>query len=122
MPLTVDFETTSLEELQGLLEHESPYVRADAACVLGDRLRTHELEALPTALQARLVHMLDDRELLPRVEAAIALAEAREPVATPVLLAATRSRTFRLDATRALGASGDTRAVPELTKLMNRWL
>ena len=121
MALTVDFDTASLEELLALLDHESPYVRADAACVFGDRLRTREIDGLPTTVKSRLVEMLDDREVLPRVEAAITLAEVHDPRATSILLSATRSRTFRLDATRALGAGGDAHAIPELTHLMNRW-
>jgi HEAT repeat protein len=122
MALTVDYETATLEEVEDLLDHDSPFVRGDAACVCGDRLRTKELTALPPSVRSRLVRMLDDKEVLPRVEAAITLAETHDPVATPVLLAAIRSSKFRLDATRALGASGDPRAIPELTNLMQRWL
>ena len=89
--------------------------------MFGDRLRTREIDGLPTTVKSRLVEMLDDREVLPRVEAAITLAEVHDPRATSILLSATRSRTFRLDATRALGAGGDAHAIPELTHLMNRW-
>ena len=122
MALSVDYDTATVQEVEALLDNESPFVRADAACVFGDRLRTGEVTELSLSVRTRLERMLDDREVLPRVEAAITLAEIHDPLATPILLAATRSRTFRLDATRALGATGDSRAIPELKKLMSRWL
>ncbi len=122
MPLTLDFDTASLDELLGCLTHEQFLVRADAACALGDRLRTRELVTLDEPLRMRLRRLLDDREVLPRVEAAITLAELQDPEATPILLAAARSRTFRLDAVRALGRGGDSRAIPFLLKLLNGFM
>ncbi len=112
----------SLPELRELLDHADPAQRSDAACALGDRLRTHEIDGLEVELQGKLAALLDDPVPMVRFEAAIALAEARDARATPVLLGAMGVRALRLDAVRALGAVGDPQAVVPLTKMMIGWL
>ncbi|MBI5510453.1 MAG: hypothetical protein HY903_16980 [Deltaproteobacteria bacterium] len=122
MPVTIDFDSIALDELQELLAHDDPYLRADAACAIGDRLRTREIESLAPPVLQQVGALLADREVAPRVEAAITLAELHDHRATPVLLAALRSRTFRLDAIRALATLGDRSAVPALVLILDRFL
>jgi HEAT repeat protein len=111
-----------MPELAEMLASDDPTLRSDAACAIGDRLRTRELTELDSPLRERLAGMLGDVVPGVQLEAAIALAEARDPRATDVLVAALRSRALRLDATRALGSSGDARAIEPLRALMGRWL
>lgn len=118
----IDYDGASIPELMSLLEGPDAPERADAACALGDRLRTREIPGFDPPVQAKLVQLLDDPVPMVRLEAAIALAEAHDRRATSLLIEATRLRTFRLDATRALGTMGDPSAIAPLTALMNRWL
>jgi len=97
-------------------------VRSDAACALGDRLRTRELDELSPTARVKLINLLDDREVMVRFEAAVALAEAHDYRATPLLLGAMRSKAVRLDAIRALGTMGDPSAIEPLKTFMRRWL
>jgi HEAT repeat protein len=117
-----EIEAASLAELVGFLDDARAGVRADAACALGDRLRTRELEELDATALAKLADLLDDAEVMVRFEAAIALAEAHDPRATPLLVAAVRSRAARLDAIRALGTLGDAAAIEPLNALFRRFL
>jgi HEAT repeat protein len=117
-----DFDGASMPVLLDALHSDNPGLRSDAACAIGDRLRARELDALEPAVQQRLVQLLADGVLLVRFEAAMALAEAHDRRATPVLLDATAIRTLRLDATRALGTLGDRGAVPRLKTMLGRWL
>jgi HEAT repeat protein len=112
----------SIPQLLEFLHSNAAQLRCDAACALGDRLRTRELVTLDDAVRERLIALLQDAVLGVRFEAAIALAEAQDPHATAVLLNATGSRALRLDAIRALGSGGDLQAVGPLTKIMHRWL
>ena len=105
-----------------LLAGANPTERADAACAFGDRLRTREIAAYEAPVQERLADLLGDPVPMVRFEAAIALAEAGDTRATDVLVAALRSRALRLDATRALGATGDRRAIPPLARVLRHWL
>jgi len=118
----LDLDGAPMPELAELLASKDPTERADAACAIGDRLRTRELAALDAPLRERLAALLSDAVPGVRLEAAITLAEAHDPRATEVLVVALGSRALRLDATRALGAGGDTRGVPPLRALMGRWL
>ncbi len=118
----VDLDTAPLATLVAHLDDNNPLERADAACALGDRLRTRELRALDAEVQARLVALLRDLDPAVRLEAAIALAEVHDARATDVLLAAIRVRALRLDAIRALGTLGNRSAAPPLLELMQRWL
>jgi HEAT repeat protein len=117
-----ELDGASLPELSELLGSQDPGERADAATALGDRLRGRELEELEPALRQRLVALLSDADTMVRFEAAITLAEAHDPSGTATLVSALETRTLRLDATRALGASGDPNAVRPLEKLLSRWL
>jgi HEAT repeat protein len=116
------YDGAPLPVLRELLGSDDPRQRADAACTLGDRLRTHEIAALERELHERLAALLADAVPMVRFEAAIALAEARDARATPILLGGLSSRVLRLDAIRALGTAGDRAAVAPLGKLMRRWL
>ncbi len=118
----LELDGAPIPVLLELMSSEDAGKRSDAACAVGDRLRTRELDALDPVLSARLGDLLSDPVPVVRFEAAIALAEARDPRAVDVLVGALRSRALRLDATRALGASGDRRAIAPLTRLTRRWL
>lgn len=117
-----DFDGASIPELHALFEHEEPTVRADAACALGDRLRTREIRDLPEAVQNALAKLLGDPVPLVQLEAAIALAEAHDRRATAVLMKALAHRSLRLDALRALGTLGDPSAISPLRAVLERWL
>jgi HEAT repeat protein len=121
-PLTIDFDAASLPEIGELLVAADPQQRADAATALGDRLRTREIDVLPSDIHELLVRMLGDAVPIVRFEAAMTLAEARDHRGTDILISAAAQRTFRLDAVRALGTMGDLRAVPTLVAMMERFL
>lgn len=118
----VDFDAASLSELEALLLGDDVQLRADAATALGDRLRTQELAELPHAMRELIASLLDDATPMVRFEAAMTLAEAHDRRATALLMSASTTRRFRLDAVRALGTMGDVRAVPHLTKMLDRFL
>lgn len=122
--MTVDriafFDGASTPALRELLDDADPAERADAACALGDRLRTRELGDLGRDVQDKLAGLLTDVVPMVRFEAAIALAEAKDARATATLLAAVDDRALRLDALRALGALGDAAAVLPLLRVMRR--
>lgn len=119
----IDFDGASIPELVDYIRGEIPELRGDAACALGDRLRTRELHRLDSDVQNMLADLLDDPYPLVRLEAAIALAEVQDSRATRLLLAATRVRQHRLDAIRALGTLGDPEAIPPLKRIMQRrWM
>ncbi len=117
-----DLDGAPIPVLRELLGHAEAEVRADAACALGDRLRTREVAKLDNSLQEELAALLNDPVPMVQLEAAIALAEAHDRRATTVLLRATRFRALRLDATRALGTLGDPEAKDTLRRMMERWL
>lgn len=116
----VDFENASLHSLAQLLSGEDPSHQADAACTLGDRIRSGELELLPQTCLEGLIHLVQGAPFTVQLEAAITLSELQDPRGTPVLLDALAHRTFRLDAIRALGIMGDLGALPSLQFWMNR--
>lgn len=120
--LPIDYDGASIPVLLEYLSHADGTIRCDAACALGDRLRTREIERFEPPVQARLVALLGDGIWSVRLEAAIALAEAGDHHATLILLDATRVRAFRLDAIRALGTSGDAAAIGPLGDMMRRWV
>lgn len=113
-----DFDRASVPELVELLRDPGFQRRADAACALGDRLRARELAQLDESAREALHDALEDPVPAVRIEAAIALAEARETRATQVLLDAMQLRSVRLDAIRALGTMHDPTAVAPLTRVM----
>jgi HEAT repeat protein len=117
-----ELDRAPLPELLELLSSSDAGERADAACAIGDRLRSREVVSLEPAVQNGVAALIDDPVSHVRFEAAIALAEAHDPRATDILIAALGARSLRLDATRALGTGGDPRAVPPLRQLMTRWL
>ncbi len=116
----IDFENASLHSLAELLKGDDPHHQADAACTLGDRIRSGELEILPQACLEELIHLVQGAPFAVQLEAAITLSELQDPRGTPVLLEALANRTFRLDAIRALGIMGDPSALPALQFWMNR--
>ncbi|MCK5689788.1 HEAT repeat domain-containing protein [Myxococcota bacterium] len=116
-----DPESASLDELREYFKAEHQVVRADAACAIGDRLRTKELTALEPPLQEELAALLKDDDFLVRLEAAIALAEVHDSRATEILLNAMRLKRFRLDAIRALGVSTDKKAIEPLRAFMRKF-
>lgn len=116
-----DFDAASVNELENLLHSGDAQLRADAATALGDRLRTRELDALPPELRELLVDRLEDEVPIVRFEAAMTLAELHDPRGTSLLMSAASTRSFRLDAVRALGTMGDTRAVPFLAEMLGRF-
>jgi HEAT repeat protein len=117
-----DLDAAPIPTLVEYLEHEDPRLRADAACALGDRVRTREIDGLDGDVCRRLALMLEDEEPFVRFEVAIALAEVQDKRATPVLLGAMHRRSLRLDAIRALGTMRDRVAVEPLRRFMERWL
>lgn len=117
-----DFDGVSIPSLVEYLEHDDARVRADAACALGDRLRTRGVAELELPVRHAIAALIKDREPFVRFEAAIALAESQDHRGTAVLLVAIRKRSLRLDAIRALGTMGDPAAVEPLRALMTRWL
>jgi HEAT repeat protein len=117
-----ELDSAPISVLFGLLMSTEARERSDAACALGDRLRTREVRELDTAVREKLAELLHDKVLAVRIEAAIALAEARDVRATPILLSALHRRELRLDAMRALGTMGDVQAIAELTRFLKGWL
>ncbi len=111
-----------MPELLSLMNSDDPGARADAACAIGDRLRTREILFIEAPVRDRLAALLDDPVPMVKLEAAIALAEARDQRATALLLEAVAHRRFRLDAIRSLGTLGDPAAIPALTRVMERLL
>lgn len=122
MPTAEELDGASLPELRSYLDHDSPVVRADAVCALGDRLRAREVRRLEPDVLNEMAALLTDEVPMVQFEAAVALAEAQDKRASEVLLQSIRYRHFRLDAIRALGALGDNSAVEPLRQLMGRWL
>jgi len=120
--ISEQLEGASVPMLHALMGDTEPGKRADAACALGDRLRTGDLESLPPEIIDCLARLLDDSAVMVRFEAAVTLAEAHDDRATPLLLGAMRSRSVRLDAIRALGTLGDQSAIDPLRLFMDRWL
>ena len=119
---SIDFEGASLNSLTLLLKDPSPAVQADAACALGDRLRTGELRGLSDHHRTLLVELIASAPFPVQLEAAIALAEVQDPQGTPVLVEAVSRRDFRLDAISALGTMADPAASPVLEYWLNkRW-
>ena len=121
-PVTIDFDGASLPELAVLMRGDHAQARADAATAVGDRLRTHELDAMPPDLHALVVELLMDPVPIVRFEAAMTLAEAHDQRGTELLIQAAAHRHFRLDAVRALGTMGDQRAAPTLAAMMEKLL
>ncbi|MEM6531648.1 MAG: HEAT repeat domain-containing protein [Myxococcota bacterium] len=117
-----DYDGASLPELLELLDSEDTSRRADAACAIGDRLRTKELLELDGAVREKLAERVDDPVPMVKLEAAIALAEAQDRRATALLLDAMRFRQFRLDAIRSLGTLGDPAALDPLRAVMGKIL
>lgn len=117
-----DYDGASLPELMELLDSEDASGRADAACAVGDRLRTKELLELDDAVREKLAERVEDPVPMVKLEAAIALAEVQDRRATALLLDAMRFRQFRLDAIRALGTLGDPAALDPLRAVMNKIL
>lgn len=118
----VDLDGAPLPVLKEYLRSAHAQERADAACALGDRLRTREITSYDAQMQEQLVELLGDPVPIVQFEAAIALAEAHDESAADILLEAIKLKTLRLDAIRALGTLGDRRAVAPLSQLLSRFL
>ena len=116
-----ELDGASLPALAAYLRSDQPGVRADAACSIGDRLRSREIHEIDASLREQLEDLLHDPVFEVGFEAAIALAEIKHTAAFDVLWLATHQRTLRLDAVRALGTLGDPRAVAPLNQLLKRW-
>lgn len=116
----IELDRASLPELLSTMSHADPELRGNAACAIGDRLRTRELDDLDADTRDKLAALLGDPVPMVRLEAAIALAEAHDERATSLLLSATRRHQHRLDAIRALGTLGDKRATEPLRGIMER--
>lgn len=117
-----ELDGASIPELRELMHSEYLSERAGAACAIGDRLRTDELKTLDGKTHETLATLLDDPATHVRFETAIAMAELHDFRATPLLLGATRSRSLRLDAIRALGTMGDQDAILPLRQILERFL
>ncbi len=117
-----DYDGASVPELHELLGHDDPLVQSDAACALGDRLRTGELDTLDPPVIETLRKLIGFPSFIVQFEAAITLAELQDPTATELLLHAIESRRFRLDAIRALGTLGSPRAIEPLSAMLGRFL
>jgi len=117
-----DYDAASIPELMELLRSDNPPERGDAACALGDRLRSLEVRELDPPVLDALARLLEDDAPIVQFEAAVALAEAHDHRATELLLLASKHREFRLDAVRALGTLGNPAAIAPLLHLMGRWL
>lgn len=120
-PFEGDLDGAPIAVLKSLFTSTYPGERAGAACAVGDRLRTREILKVEPQIQEALSLLLDDPLPHVRFEAAIAMAELHDFRATSLLLGAAQSRGLRLDAIRALGTMGDTKAVGELHKILNRF-
>jgi len=118
----IDYDGASVPELHELLGHQDPLVQSDAACALGDRLRTGELDTLDAPVIETLRELIAFPSYIVQFEAAITLAELQETAATQLLLNATESRRFRLDAIRALGTLGNPEAIEPLRTMLGRFL
>ena len=116
-----ELDGASLPALAAYLQSDQPAVRADAACSIGDRLRSREIADIDAPLRAQLEALLHDPVFEVGFEAAIALAEIHHLAAFDVLWLATHKRNLRLDAVRALGTLGDPRAIAPLNQLIKRW-
>src|SRR6187549_1612623 len=110
------FDAAPIPVLVEYLGDEDPSLRADAACALGDRLRSREIHALDPPVVDRIAELLSDEVPIVQFEAAMALAEVPDRRATQLLLLAVRHHMFRLDAIRALGTLGDPTAIEPLRK------
>jgi len=116
----IQFEGASPQTLEEFLSHENPEIQKDAACALGDLVRTKELSTLSPSCIEALATTLGHANFLVQLEAAIALAEIQDHRGTPLLLAAIRHKQFRLDALRALGTMNDPIAITELQYWVRR--
>mgnify|MGYP003952660015 CR=1 FL=1 len=110
----IQIDGASSETLEELLTHENPEIQKDAACALGDLIRTKEKDSLSSSCVESLASILGHSNFLVQLEAAIALAEIQDHRGTPLLLAAIRHKRFRLDALRALGTMNDPQAIDNL--------
>ena len=117
-----ELDGASIPELMDFMRSDHPGERAGAACAIGDRLRTKEIDAIHPQTQEALATLLDDPETHVRFETAIAMAELHDFRATPLLLGATRSKALRLDAVRALGTMGDEQAIGPLRQILRKFL
>jgi len=117
-----ELEGASLPELTEYLASEDARLRSDAACALGDRIRSRELKEVSIELREKVASLLKDAEPSVRFEAAITLAELHDNRARDMLLEGLTSRHVRLDATRALGTLGDASAAPELRTMLHNWM
>ena len=117
-----ELDGASIPQLVEFMGSDHPGERAGAACAIGDRLRTKELETIDETTREALAQLLDDPETHVRFETAIAMAELHDFRATPLLLGASRSKALRLDAVRALGTMGDPKAIGPLRKILRKFL
>tara|TARA_Y100001934_G_C12172121_1_gene687202 strand:- start:4 stop:693 length:690 start_codon:yes stop_codon:yes gene_type:complete len=108
------------DELEELLANEDPDILCDAACALGDLIRTKELSTLSVTCVEKLALLLGHPSFLVQLEVAIAMAEIQDHRGTPLLLAAIRRKRFRLDALRALGTMNDSKASEDLRSWIKR--
>ena len=122
LPADFDFDGASVPELHELMHHQDPLIQSDAACALGDRLRTRELDTLDNPVVETLRALIGSKSFIVQFEAAITLAELQDHTATELLLHASQSRRFRLDAIRALGTLGNPAAIEPLRAMLGRFL
>ena len=116
-----ELDGASIPELMELMRSDHAGERAAAACAIGDRLRTEEIETVENPTREMLAQLLDDPTTHVRFETAIAMAELQDFRATPLLLGAARSKALRLDAVRALGTMGDPKAIPPLRQILRKF-
>ena len=72
-PADFDFDGASVPELHELMRHADPLIQSDAACALGDRLRTRELDTLDGPVVETLHTLLESQSFIVQFEAAITL-------------------------------------------------
>ena len=70
-----ELDGASIPELVELMRSDHPGERAAAACAIGDRLRTREIEGVENKTREAMAELLDDPVTHVRFETAIAMAE-----------------------------------------------
>ena len=94
----------SIETLIQLIQEPPTMVDAELAlCEIGDRIRLRELNTIDRDLQDLIAEHLKAPDLVVQLEAAIVLAELKDPRAADVLVRAAAKRPLRLEALRAMG-------------------
>lgn len=102
--MTRQWHEMGIDALIEILKEPPTFVEAELAlCEIGDRIRLRELEAIAPSLQELIAEHLDAPDLVVQLEAAIVLAELKDPQGIEVLVRAASDRKLRLEALRAMG-------------------